>query len=300
MTTSPARIGWPVPAPQLPAEAHPVLAATVRAATSALAAARVAHDRVALAEKVADGADGTPTMRIDQLVEDAITAVAARHRVNLLSEEVGFVDAGSALTLVVDPLDGSANAATGVPLSCVAGALAADGTVIEALTCWLDTGRCWHATTGGPVPYRTSGRRDLDGAAVSLLRPHERNADAWWRVTQRAGRIRILSSSCLEAALVAEGSTDAFADAGSDSHRLVDLAAAMLMVPAAGGAVLDAAGRPLELDPDLTRRWSGIVAATPALAEQLAETIAGSDRGSGSGSSGSWGEGGLTGTVPFL
>jgi myo-inositol-1(or 4)-monophosphatase len=38
-------------------------------------------------------------------------------------------------------------------------------------------------------------------------------------------------------------------------------------------SVLDAAGRPLELDPDLTRRWSGIVAATPELGEQLAEAI---------------------------
>jgi len=72
---------------------------------------------------------------------------------------------------------------------------------------------------------------------------------------------------------VAEGATDAFADAGSDTHRIVDLAAALLIVPAAGGAVLDAHGRPLDLDPDLTRRWSGVVAATPALAEQLTAAI---------------------------
>lgn len=270
-------IGWPVPEPQLPTDVHPVLAEAVRAAASAFDLARRAHGREALAERVAQGADGTPTMRVDALVEDAIAAVAARHGVNLLSEEIGFVDAGSARTLVIDPLDGSANAAAGVPLSCVAGVLATDGTPTEAVTCWLDTGRCWHAVAGRPVPYRTSGRRELDGAAVSLLRPQERIADQWWAVARRAGRIRILSSSCLEAALVAEGSTDAFADAGSDTHRIVDLAAAMLMVPAAGGAVLDVHGRPLDLDPDLTRRWSGVVAATPQLAEELAATIAGAD-----------------------
>ena len=270
-------IGWPVPEPQLPTDVHPVLAEAVRAAALAFDLARRAHGREALAERVAQGADGTPTMRVDALVEDAIAAVAVRHGVNLLSEEVGFVDAGSARTLVIDPLDGSANAAAGVPLSCVAGVLATDGTPTEAVTCWLDTGRCWHAVAGRPVPYRTSGRRELDGAAVSLLRPQERIADQWWAVARRAGRIRILSSSCLEAALVAEGSTDAFADAGSDTHRIVDLAAAMLMVPAAGGAVLDVHGRPLDLDPDLTRRWSGVVAATPQLAEELAATIAGAD-----------------------
>ncbi|MBP2049782.1 fructose-1,6-bisphosphatase/inositol monophosphatase family enzyme [Streptomyces griseochromogenes] len=94
----------------------------------------------------------------------------------------------------------------------------------------------------------------------------------------RASRIRILSTSCLEAVLVAEGSTDAFADAGSDTHRIVDLAAAMLTVPAAGGAVIDVHGRPLEIDPDLTRRWSGVVAATPELAEELADAIRGTER----------------------
>jgi myo-inositol-1(or 4)-monophosphatase len=272
-------MSWPVPQPVLPAGVDPVLADTVHAAAAAFAAAQRAHNRAALAETVATGADGTPTMRIDVLVEDAITAIARRHKVNVLSEEVGSVDVGSAVTLVVDPLDGSANAAAGVPLSCVAAVLAIDGVPVEGVTYWLEGGRCWHVRAGEPVPYRTSGRTALDGAAVSLLRPHERNADAWWRVARRAARVRILSSSCLEAALVAEGATDAFADAGSDTHRIVDLAAAMLMVPAAGGAVVDAAGRPLELDPDLTKRWSGVVAATPQLAEELAATITGAITG---------------------
>lgn len=272
-------IGWPVPGPRLPAAADRVLAAATEAAVAAFRAARSAYDRAGLAEKVQMGADGTPSMRLDVLVETAVAEVAAAHRVNLLSEEVGFVDNGSAVTLVTDPVDGTANAAAGVPLSAFAAALVLDGTPVEALTCWLDTGRCWHAVAGQPSPYRTTGRTELDGAAVSLLRPHPGNPDAaaaWWRVAGRAARVRILSTSCLEAALVAEGSTDAFADAGTDTHRIVDLAAAMVIVPAAGGVVLDAAGRRLEIDPDLTRRWSGVVAATPQLGEELAAAVRGS------------------------
>jgi myo-inositol-1(or 4)-monophosphatase len=272
-------IGWPVPGPRLPAAADRVLAAATEAAVAAFRAARSAYDRAGLAEKVQMGADGTPSMRLDVLVETAVAEVAAAHRVNLLSEEVGFVDNGSAVTLVTDPVDGTANAAAGVPLSAFAAALVLDGTPVEALTCWLDTGRCWHAVAGQPSPYRTTGRTELDGAAVSLLRPHPGNPDAaaaWWRVAGRAARVRILSTSCLEAALVAEGSTDAFADAGTDTHRIVDLAAAMVIVPAAGGVVLDAAGRRLEIDSDLTRRWSGVVAATPQLGEELAAAVRGS------------------------
>ncbi|MGW2937462.1 inositol monophosphatase family protein [Streptomyces sp. NPDC055722] len=272
------RIPWAVPEPQLPSGVHPALAAATQAAVDAFRAARETYDRAQLAEKVQMGADGTPTMRLDILVDTAIAEVVDAHRINLLSEELGHIDNGSAVTLVTDPVDGTANAASGVPLSAFAGVIAVDGVPTEALTCWLDTGRCWHTVAGQPSPYRTSGRTELDGAAVSLLRPQQHIADAWWRVATRASRIRILSTSCLEAVLVAEGSTDAFADAGSDTHRIVDLAAAMVTVPAAGGAVIDVHGRPLEIDPDLNRRWSGVVAATPRLAEELAETIRGTEQ----------------------
>lgn len=271
------RIPWPVPEPHLPSGVHPALAAATRAAVTAFRSARETYDRAQLAEKVQEGADGTPTMRLDILVDTALAEVVDAHRINLLSEELGHIDNGSAVTLVTDPVDGTANAAAGVPLSAFAGVIALDGVPTEALTCWLDTGRCWHTVAGQPSPYRTNGRTELDGAAVSRLRPQPRIAEAWWRVATRAARIRILSTSCLEAALVAEGSTDAFADAGSDTHRIVDLAAAMVTVPAAGGAVIDVHGRPLEIDPDLTRRWSGVVAATPQLAEELAETIRGTE-----------------------
>ncbi|KUN00110.1 inositol monophosphatase [Streptomyces yokosukanensis] len=271
-------IPWPVPEPHLPSGVHPALADATRAAVRAFRAAREKYDRAQLAEKVQVGADGTPTMRLDILVDTAIAEVVDAHGINLLSEELGSIDNGSAVTLVTDPVDGTANAASGVPLSAFTGVIAVDGVPAEALTCWLDTGRCWHTVAGQPSPYRTSGRTELNGAAVSLLRPQQHIADAWWRVATRAARIRILSTSCLEAVLVAEGSTDAFADAGSDTHRIVDLAAAMVTVPAAGGAVIDVHGRPLEIDPDLTRRWSGVVAATPALAEQLADAIRGTER----------------------
>lgn len=276
MTHPPA--GSPSPNSGSSPSLHPALEAGAAAALRAAADAAARFGRDELAATVADGADGTPTMRIDVLVEDAILEAVEPHRVNVLSEETGFVDVGSSVTLVVDPLDGSANAAAGVPLSCYAAAIAVDGTFVESLTVWLETGRRWAARAGDPVAFATSGRTALDGAAVSLLRPHVHDPvarDAWWRVTERAARVRILSSSALEACLVAQGSTDAFADARSDTHRLVDLAAALVLLPPAGGAVVDALGRPIELDLDLTRRWSGVVAATPALADAVCAALQG-------------------------
>ncbi|WNV90756.1 inositol monophosphatase family protein [Umezawaea sp. Da 62-37] len=265
------RITWPVPVPELPADVHPALAATARAASAAYGAARLAHPRLELREEVADGADGTPTMRVDALVEGAIAEAAARHHANLLSEEAGFIDNGSDVTLVIDPVDGSANAALGVPLSCFAGVVVVDGTPTEALTVWFDTGRAWWARAGEPTPYRTTGRTALDGASVCLMRPKRGTEAAWHRIANRADRIRVLCTTCLETALVAEGSVDAFIDPGSDTHRIMDLAAALVTVPAAGGVLVDLHGRPFTFDHDLTKRWSGVAAATPQLAEALIE-----------------------------
>ncbi|MEU8395533.1 inositol monophosphatase family protein [Nonomuraea sp. NPDC048892] len=275
------RIGSSVPQGRgwvagVPVQAHPALAAAAVAALEAYADATAEHDRATLAEVVAEGADGTPTMRIDLLVENAILAALSRHPVNVLTEETGWVDNGSALTLVMDPVDGSNNAAAGVPLSAFSAAVAVDDAFIEGLTVWLDTGRSWWAKAGTPSPLRTTGRTSLPGAAVSLLRPHPADpgaASAWWEVARRAGRVRILSTSCLEGALVAQGATDAFADAATDTHRLVDIAASVVLAEAGGGAVRDVFGRPIVLDTDLTRRWSGVVAASAELADELATVL---------------------------
>lgn len=265
------------PHPEVTGDVHPLLRETARAAADAINHCWSTYTREELVEEVKVGADGTPTFRMDEVIESAIGAVASAHGVNLLSEELGFHDVGSARTLVIDPLDGSANAAAGVPLSCFSAVLVDEEAPVEALSVWLETGHAVWARCGEPVPFRTSGRTDLATAALGLLRPKVGafgdTTDAWVALMRSSARVRILSTSCLEAMLVARGSIDAFADPGSDTHRLVDLYAAALFIPPAGGVVIDAFGRPVELDRDMTRRWSGIVAATPELAEHIAEVI---------------------------
>lgn len=265
-------------APILPRGVDPVLADTCRAAAAAAARAWREMSRDERAIEVRMGADGTPTMLIDQLVEDAILEQSNRHRINLLSEEVGFIDLGSSRTLVVDPLDGSANAAAGVPLSCFSAAILEDGRPVEALSFWLEGGSATWAKVGEAPEFRTSQRPSLGGSALSMLRPKQGplgdSTPAWLDLCERAGRIRVLSTSCLEAMMVADGSIDAFADPGSDTHRIVDLVAAMVLVPAAGGWVQDAFGRSLEVSTDLTLRYSGVVAASRSLADQISEVIA--------------------------
>lgn len=224
--------------------------------------------------KVGLGADGTETFLLDEVVEAPVLDVLERHRVNVLSEEVGWIDRGSAVTVVVDPVDGTANAAAGVPLACFAAALVVDDEITEALVVWLDTRRRWSAVRDRSSARSVSARDRLDGASVSMLRPRPENRAAWHRIADRVGRVRVLGTSVLEAALVADGAIDAFCDPGGDVHRIVDVAATKLIVEAAGGHVVDAFGRPFTFEPDLSLRWSGVFAASRSLADALVAEIA--------------------------
>jgi myo-inositol-1(or 4)-monophosphatase len=258
-------------------ELHPALVAAADAAQIAHRDARRRLDRAGLAAHSGMGADGTPTMVLDRLVDAAVLDAVEPHGVNVLSEEIGWVDRGSAVTLVIDPVDGTANAAAGVPIACFSGAVAVDGCFTQGLTRWLETGHQWAAADGEVLaggPFNPTSRTTLEGADISLLRPQrDRNRDAWWRIADAAARVRVLSCSTFDAALVCTGAIDAFADPGGDVHRIMDLAASVPMAEACGAVVVDAFDRPIEFDIDLTRRWSGVVAATAALAAALQRAI---------------------------
>jgi myo-inositol-1(or 4)-monophosphatase len=248
----------------------------VQMAHAADAAYRYAMAHMSSAERSADiglGGDGTPTMFLDRHVEDPVLDIIAKFGANVLSEEVGWVDRGSAVTMVIDPVDGTANSAAGVPISAFSAAVVVEDRVVEALCTWLGTAHRWHASHDDPIMPRTTQRTDLRGSSLSMLRPRPTTWRAWSELAQTAERLRILGSSVIEGCLVADGSIDAFCDPGGDIHRIVDIAAMQLVVEKAGGRVIDAHGRPFSFEPDLSLRWSGVVAATPDLADTIAGII---------------------------
>ncbi len=71
-------------------------------ASAAFDAWLAAEGRDDLHDEVGMGADGTPTIRADQLLEDAIVSVAKSLKVNILSEEAGIIDHGGDYVAVVD------------------------------------------------------------------------------------------------------------------------------------------------------------------------------------------------------
>ncbi|MBQ4368173.1 MAG: sugar kinase, partial [Candidatus Methanomethylophilus sp.] len=64
------------------------------------------------------GADGTSTSEVDKIAENTVLDYIARHNIplNVLSEEIGYVDNGYEDVLVLDPIDGTSNCIAGVPM----------------------------------------------------------------------------------------------------------------------------------------------------------------------------------------
>lgn len=262
------------------ADLHPALVAAAAAAQAAYLTAKVTKSRRELAEIIGVGGDGTPTMFLDQIVDEAVVAAVEPYGINILSEEIGWVDNGSAVTLVIDPVDGTANAVAGVPSCAFAGAIVIGDLITDAHISWLDSQRTFsaHRTKGGGLevsePLATSGRTQLAGASIAMLRPRPETREAWNRIVEPTERLRVMGSSVIEGSLVTIGAVDAFVDAGGDVHRLVDLLPLVPFVEYAGGVIIDAFDRPIGFETDMSKRWSGIVAATPQLADEIRSKIA--------------------------
>lgn len=193
------------------------------------------------AEEVAMGADGTPTTRADRILDDAVLEAAERLGVSVLSEESGFTDHGGDLTAVVDPLDGSRNAGRGIPFFCAAVGVGRDDLLgLEAgVVHNLVTGDVYAAGRGAGAslngrPLRAPG---FDPGEVMVAVIADSSADEVQQEQERRGHhIRDLGSAALEMCLVASGALDAFI-VRKQWLRVIDIAAAALIVREAGGVV---------------------------------------------------------------
>ena len=193
----------------------------------------------------------------------------------VLTEESGIVTAppsdatASAITVVVDPVDGSTNASHGLPWFATSlCAVDADGP-LAAQVVNLATGQRFQAIRGEGIEvdpgladrreFGPSGCTDLSDAIISLsgLPP----SHGGWR------QFRAYGACALDMCAVAGGLVDGFVDVDG-AHGVWDYLGAQLVCAEAGVSLADGAGRDLVvLDP--AQRRAPIAAATPELLEEL-------------------------------
>ncbi|MDA2810163.1 inositol monophosphatase [Nocardiopsis sp. RSe5-2] len=246
----------------------------------------VAREAAALARRIiADRAPRSVSAKgdrdmvtdVDLAVEEALRDFLGRETPGLgvLGEEGGRTGGGAdAPYWVVDPVDGTANLARGIPLCGATVALVRGRTAVAAAIDFPFLGTAYAAAAGvgaycGDERLHVSETADEAAALVSVgdfaVGP---GAEAKNRVRlgllerlgARVQRIRMLGTAAADLAWTAHGRLDA---ALILANRPWDTAAGVLLVREAGGAVLDRDGSEHTVDSEAT------IAVAPGVREAL-------------------------------
>lgn len=203
---------------------------------------------------------------LDLVADAAVLGVLGPAGVGVLSEESGRSGPpDAAITVVVDPVDGSTNCARNIPYWSISlCALDALGPLC-ALVANQATGERFTAARGEGA--WCDGRRVQPSLAtraedsVIALAGMPAHLLPW-------KQFRALGSAALTLCDVADGRVDGYLDALSDMHAPWDYLGGLLVCAEAGAVVVDAQGRPL-VTPDAEARRTLLAAGTPELIEVL-------------------------------
>lgn len=204
----------------------------------------------------------------DLATDEAVLAVLSGSGLAILSEESGLRPGLSddALVVVVDPLDGSTNAAAELPWFAVSLCVVDASGPRVSLVRNLATGEEFRAVRGGGAtrdgrPLRSPPERTtVLGDALVLLSGHSRTHLGW-------RQYRALGALALDLCAVAAGQADAYLDCSVDAHGVWDYLGGLLVAREAGIDVEDVHGRDLVVLEHGARRTP--VAGPASLREQL-------------------------------
>ena len=194
-------------------------------------------------------------------------------RVELSENPKGFV--------IMDAIDGSANAVRGVPFFCSSLAFATENrlsSIIDGVITNLSTGEMYSASQGkgaflddkqisvykGTPLYKIVGV-NTSGASQEIMKKLQ-------PVFEHHSHTRHFGANALEMAMFAQGLMDVFIDL-RNKIRIQDIAAGCIIVKEAGGLLLDANLNPLDADLSYETRVSFIAAANQKVLDEIMSQI---------------------------
>ncbi len=203
------------------------------------------------------GAGGDKTFPVDKWAEDIVVAALEKahrqgERFTLISEELGIRKFGDGEKVVlVDPIDGSNNAKSGIPFFSTSLALLNGNTLNELAVGYvinLAVGDEFWAVRGSGAhkngkPIRTSPVQGITIVAFEASAPAS-DLPRIMPVIAQAKRTRCFGSTALDLAYLASGALSVFATA--TASRAFDYAAGMLIVEEADGVITDLEGTSLD------------------------------------------------------
>jgi len=203
------------------------------------------------------GAGGDKTFPVDKWAEDiVIAALAKAHQqgesFTLISEELGIRKFGEGNKIVlVDPIDGSNNAKTGIPFFSTSLALLNDETLSTLAVGYvvnLAVGdEFWAVRAQGAYKngkrIRTAATQGITIVAYEASSPRT-DLPILMPLIVEAKRTRCFGSTALDLAYLASGAISVFATA--TASRAFDYAAGMLILEEADGVITDLEGTSLD------------------------------------------------------
>ncbi|MCJ7561831.1 MAG: hypothetical protein MUO84_02330 [Thermoplasmata archaeon] len=228
---------------------------------------------------VGKGASGSDTSKIDKFAEDAVFEFLDREdvKINVLSEEIGFVDRGGDKVLILDPIDGTVNCVRGIPFFSISMAVATKSMsdADHALVKNLYTGDTYYARRGGGAElngHRITVSKYNRDDSVFLMFDGRDTAPVSAKVKELATRVRTMGCASLEMCLVAQGAVQAHymnCLRHERKIRIVDIAASTLILREAGGEVCDLKGKRLDMELTLDDRRNFLAYGDPSIKELI-------------------------------
>lgn len=214
---------------------------------------------------------GPSGRRSDQYRSDVVADAAALEvlrgaGLGVLSEESGASSAGpTGLVAVLDPVDGSTNAARGIPWFATSVCVVDESGPLAALVANQANGVRYRAVRGEPAtrdgrPISPRPTTELGRSVLGLAGYPPRYLG--WR------QYRALGAAALDLCCVADGTLDGYLDCSESGHGVWDYLAALLVCSEAGAVVADAERRDL-LVMDHSARRSPVAGATAELVRAL-------------------------------
>lgn len=205
-------------------------------------------------EPLERGASGDKTYRMDRVSEDIILEALYNtgHPLTIVSEEAGMIEIkGGGLRVLVDPVDGSKNAVTGIPMFCASMALV-DGDRVSGLKMSyiinvLTGDEYWAVRGEGSFcngrRLRTQGDDVMRVVLYETQNPG-RDVPVILPLISSANRTRCFGSTALDLCFVAFGAASVYVNPAP--ARSFDFAGGLLIVEEAGGVVTDIEGNSIE------------------------------------------------------
>lgn len=168
---------------------------------------------------------------------------------NILGEEGGEINNDSALTWIIDPIDGTTNFVHDLPLFCISIALQAGNDIVLGVINDISHKEIYTATSNEKAKVNGQEIRVSDcdtiqkGLFVTGFPYHEEkleeSLELYKHFIRQSRGIRRLGSAALDMAYVARGRFEAFYEIGLSAW---DVAAGSLIVQQAGGQISDFRG----------------------------------------------------------